>query len=83
MIEKKLLGKNKVTNTEINYYVIGKKGFYGIELTEISDQRCISKYEFFTEEEQQAEELGLKLLHGEVTLASLEEIIDDYMSALR
>lgn len=81
LIEKQYVGKNEITNGEISYYMIKKDTVYGAELTETSQNKITSVSEYFSEDSHETLVFVNKLYEHCVTLVTLTDIIDDYISA--
>lgn len=72
----------EVQNDALNvkYFVIQKERYYGVAIEQLSGDLIECDYEYFTEEQTEAMNVAKLMQKGFVTLTSMTEILDNYIS---
>lgn len=78
-VKKDFLGSAKVGNDQCSYYLLKKDTAYGIELEQETQSGLMCGIQYFTEDYGEAYQLGMLMKNGQVTLVTMNDIIDDYI----
>lgn len=74
------IGEVQSDALHVRYFVIQKERNYGVALEQLSGDLMQCDYEYFTEEQSEATKVAKLMQEGFVTLTSMTEILDDYIS---
>lgn len=74
------IGEAQNNALHVKYFVVQKERYYGVALEQLSGDLIQCDYEYFTEEQNKAAKVAKLMQEGFVTLTSMTEILDDYIS---
>ena len=78
-IKKKYIGKYDGQNGEIQYYMLQKDMYYGVEVLEGTTPNLTSTIEWFSEDKEHAKTFVELLCQHGASAIHLSELIDNYM----
>ncbi|MHC1747064.1 MAG: DUF6514 family protein [Cellulosilyticaceae bacterium] len=78
-VEKDFLGSMNVGESKFYYYLLKKDIYYGIELAQETQSGLVCKTHYFTENYDEAYQLVMKMKDGQVTLVTMNDILDDFI----